>query len=115
MEFGEGVREALAREFMEEAGLKVRVRGLLDVSEGSFKHEKRFHHEINLVFHVELAGRLPKRGLPTVTTREKKIDFVWCTKSEIREADVRPATGRMLLLRTTASTFRLPDIFQSDI
>ncbi|MBY0262673.1 MAG: NUDIX domain-containing protein, partial [Phycisphaerales bacterium] len=56
VEFGESAAAALAREFLEEAALPVRVGPLALVSEGTFATKRRGHHEVNLVFHVEQTG-----------------------------------------------------------
>ena len=50
---GESAAHALAREFMEEAALPIRVGGPLAVSENVFTQGGVRHHEVNLVFHVE--------------------------------------------------------------
>jgi ADP-ribose pyrophosphatase YjhB (NUDIX family) len=57
VEFGESAAQAVAREFVEESGLRVRVGELALVSEGAFATKKRWHHEVNLVFHVEQHGK----------------------------------------------------------
>lgn len=94
IEFCESAGGALEREFLEESGVKVRARGLAMVSEGHFQTKKRWHHELNLVFHVEPVGAAPKvdrrTGLPTVTSKENGIDFRWVDAAAIVDLDVRP-------------------------
>lgn len=58
VEFGEPADIALAREFMEEAGVHTQVGELMLVTEHSFVRERankkdKAYHELNLVFHVE--------------------------------------------------------------
>jgi 8-oxo-dGTP diphosphatase len=70
VEFGESAADALAREFLEETGLRV-VPG-----EPRLVAEVRFgkHHEVNTVFHVEHAdGPWPER----VESLEPKLAFDW--------------------------------------
>lgn len=111
VEFGEGASAALVREFEEETGLSIRVGPLVAVSEGTFLHAGETHHEVNLVFHVELLA-VATGELPPVPSREKKIAFVWLPLSEVAARDIRPSTAKNLLRsRVDASTCR----FDSDM
>ena len=87
VEFGEGAAEALAREFMEETGAKVKVLELALMHENFFRQGSRLHHELNLVFHVELAS-------DGVTSREKKIAFEWAPLDALADTDIRPGAHR---------------------
>lgn len=95
VEFGEGCREALAREFMEETGVRVRVGDFVSASEGAFVHKGKRHHEINLVFHVE------QSGVGEITSQEAGIEFIWATKSQAARLDVRPAAAKRLIKAKT--------------
>ena len=109
VEFGESASAAVAREFLEESGLRVLVRDLALVSEGAFPTKKRWHHEINLVFHVEQQGaselhRKSKPGTrtthdlpPTIKSREDWIDFTWVELAAIPETDIRPIAAKAWL------------------
>lgn len=94
VEFGESAGTALEREFLEECGVKVRTGELAMVSEGHFQTKKRWHHEVNLVFHVEPAGGTLKAdrrtGLPKVESKEEGIAFRWVDAAAIVDLDVRP-------------------------
>ncbi len=101
VEFGESAAAALAREFVEECGLRVQIRDLALASEGAFATKKRHHHEMNLVFHVEQSGG---RGTgtkggehPPVPSREAGIAFDWVDLAAIPETDVRPVTAKAWL------------------
>lgn len=95
VEFGESAAAALAREFMEESGLRVTVGDLLMVDEGRFETGKRAHHEINLTFHVELAGGpTPK----VVRSREDNLELPWIELAAIVDLDVRPVAAKAFLL-----------------
>lgn len=95
VEFGESAGEALEREFLEEAGVRVASGRLVLVTEGVFETRKRWHHEINLVFHVELGGSGTSGGVelsepPTVRSREKGIGFEWVDLAAAVDLDIRP-------------------------
>jgi ADP-ribose pyrophosphatase YjhB (NUDIX family) len=87
-EFGEPAREALRRELLEEAALAIRPTTLALVTEGRFE-EQGVHHEVNLVFHVELKG-----GPNEVLSREENIEFHWAPWESLEELDLRPASIR---------------------
>ncbi len=108
VEFGESAAGALAREFLEESGLRVRVGDLALVSEGAFPTKKRWHHEINLVFHVEqVAGESKARSKPgtgtkldlppAIKSREDWIDFAWVELAAVPETDIRPVAAKAWL------------------
>ena len=96
VEFGEAAAVALAREFLEECGLRVRVGSLCAVSEGSFDQDGKRRHEVNLVFHVELndEGYDALREVPSL---EKQIEFVWMPMKDVSRSDIRPATAKAFL------------------
>jgi len=70
VEFGEPAATALAREFLEETGAFARVGTIALVHEHFFRQGPHLRHELNLVFHVELAST-------QVVSREKKLAFDW--------------------------------------
>lgn len=96
LEFGESGAVALAREMMEEAGVRVKVGACLLVGECSFTQKGRTRHEVNLMFHVEhgpagspqsASGASP----PPVQSLEPHIAFEWVRLAEWASYDIRPA------------------------
>lgn len=85
IEFGEAAAAALKREIDEEMGVSASVGDLALVHEHFFRQGPHLHHELNLVFHVELQGE-------DVVSREKKIAFEWVSTSELGDIDLRPAS-----------------------
>lgn len=94
IEFAESARAALVREFLEECGVQVRVGSLALASEATFQTKKRWHHELNLVFHVEHAG---KGDLKKVRSKEDGIAFVWVDLAAVPELDIRPLAVKAFL------------------
>ncbi len=115
VEFGEAAATALKRELLEEARLRTLVGSLMLVTEGKFRTGRRDHHEINLVFHVELPKRAGKRSAscpPPVASREAHIGFDWLDLVRLRAFDLRPldirdwlATSYQSGARSTSSTW----------
>jgi ADP-ribose pyrophosphatase YjhB (NUDIX family) len=104
VEMHESSRTALAREFLEETGCRVRVGRLIAVSEAAFVHKGKTHQEVNLVFHVEQGGTKPIQSI------EPDIAFEWLSSSEVAHRDVRPASAKRLL-RSRSKVTR----FDSDV
>ena len=101
VEFGEAAAVALARELMEEAGLRVRVRELVLASEGVFQSRGERHHELNLVFHVKHdrgAVAEPQTPPPPVRSLERHIEFEWVQLPELESIDLRPLSMRSWLM-----------------
>lgn len=85
IEFGEPAAVALARELEEEAGAAARIGELVMSCEVGFVDaSSRRHHEVNLVFHVEL------KGTRHLSSKEAKIRFEWVDLARISDLDVRP-------------------------
>lgn len=103
VEPGEPAGKALEREFDEETGLEVRAGTCVLVSEGLFEARGKRHHELNLVFHVELragsagADSSPDDPPPPVHPREKGIDFEWIDLASVTDLDLRPEPIRAWL------------------
>lgn len=90
VEPGESVADALAREFLEEAGEQVRVGALCLVAEERFVQKHKARHELNLVFHVELEHG--DHAAHTVQSIEPEIEFVWTPPVELMNARFLPAS-----------------------
>ncbi len=84
VEFRESAQAALVRELREELGRQSAVKELLIVHESTFSDRKRPHHEVNLVFRVELDGD------EHVLSREPDLAFEWIGVDQIVSIDLRP-------------------------
>lgn len=89
VEPGESAAAALAREFLEESGVEVRVGGLILASEHGFVQGGRRRHEINLVFHVEHGEGSFLDYWPSL---EPDIAFDWVALADLGSADLRPVS-----------------------
>jgi ADP-ribose pyrophosphatase YjhB (NUDIX family) len=87
IELGETAADALRREFREECGLRVTVRGLEATAEHRFTRKGMMYHELLMVFRVERPGG----GLLRVESRESDISFAWVPHRVIKKLDYRPA------------------------
>lgn len=85
LEFGEGLRDALRREFMEELGLEIKVGAHIyttDFFQVSAFNPK--HQVISVYYQLHLLA-LPN-GLPEYQTLENSQTFEWVALSELSEA-----------------------------
>ncbi len=92
VEFEEAACDALARELVEEAAIKVQVGKCVLVTEGAFATRKRAHHEINLVFLMELDEKAEVQSV------EPQIAFEWVDLASIVDLDLRPAAIKSWLM-----------------
>jgi ADP-ribose pyrophosphatase YjhB (NUDIX family) len=92
VEFGESAAAAVARELDEEAGVRVRVGRCAVVDENVFESGGRRHHEINLLFHVELEDPAME-----IVSREEHIEFLWADLAAVVDLDVRPPAHKAWL------------------
>lgn len=108
---GESAAEALAREFLEETTLRVRVGRCIAATEEAFRQGGDCRREINMVFHVELPPGASSPGTttpgrsspPIVTSAEPKIAFAWLRSSELAAADLKPASHKRLVISVAAN------------
>jgi len=98
VEVGESASAAAERELAEETGLRVQAGDCVLVSEGVFETRGKRHHEINLVFHVELLDR-QEAGTPPppVQSREPELAFEWVDLASMADLDLRPEAIRAWL------------------
>lgn len=91
IEFGESASNALAREMVEEAAVPVTVGPCVFMSEGTFESKKRPHHELNVVFLMELP---PDAEVVSV---EPDIAFDWVDLASVVNIDLRPDSAKAWL------------------
>ncbi|MEL7472367.1 MAG: NUDIX domain-containing protein [Planctomycetota bacterium] len=99
VEFGEAAAEALAREYLEETGLQVRVGGFRFAAEQIFDQPNRKgrlvrRHEITLMFDVSVCPDAEDQ-CPSL---ESDIAFDWVPLEQLPEHDVRPTSTKAWLL-----------------
>ena len=97
VEFGESAAEALAREILEETGLRAAVGEMVLASEHVFE-ARRTHHEVNLVFHVEHITDADGVPAEAVTAVEDGIAFEFADLASVTDLDVRPAEVKAWLI-----------------
>jgi ADP-ribose pyrophosphatase YjhB (NUDIX family) len=82
LEFGEGLKDALKREFLEETGLEVKVTAHLYTTDffvvSAFNPK---HQVISIYYQVELSNLMS--ALPEVISREGKQHFTWVKQDEL--------------------------------
>lgn len=83
VEPGEPVEAALVREIAEELGADARVVRMVGVVEHGYVVNDATHHELNLVFDVELAEL-------EVASQEAHLQFEWFALEQLAEVDLRP-------------------------
>lgn len=112
VEFGETASDALVREMAEETGASVRIGACLLVAESTFRQRGSVRHELNLVFHMELALSPPTHAGTALAvapaSREASIGFDWVLPSQFGEADIRPAWLRPWLAQRSTTMAMQP-------
>lgn len=83
---GERVEAALIREITEELGAAATVEGFLGAVEHGYTEDGRTHHEINLVFAVDVDG-------DRLVSQEEHLEFLWVPIDDLVDTDLRP--GRL--------------------
>ena len=91
VEPGERVETALVREIAEELGTEAKIAGFVGAVEHGYVEDGTTHHEINLVFEVDIADDEP-------TSRENHLEFHWLPVDNLQDTDVRPGTLKNALL-----------------
>lgn len=91
IDFGEGARAALEREISEEMGLSASVNAFLGACEHSFVQAGMPHHEINLVFAMDVEG-LDATCQPE--SKEDYIEFFWHELDDLPNSELEPESLR---------------------
>lgn len=100
IEFGETARDAMEREFLEEAGVRTRCGACALVMEQRFEQRGKSRQEYTVVFHVEhLEGEdeaivAESRPPIAIESREPHIAFEWTPIDTLADADLRPRALR---------------------
>lgn len=84
VEPGEPVEAALVRELAEELGVDATVVRMVGVVEHGYVEDHATHHELNLVFDVELAEL-------NVASQEAHLEFEWFALDQLADVDLRPS------------------------
>lgn len=95
VEFGESLKKALDREFIEETGIGVKSSEFIGTVENIFLQDERQSHEMNFVFVVELDGEV---GEPA----EDHLKFRWLNGYELTDEKFVPPALRNAILKWMA-------------
>jgi len=90
LEKGEVLEDSLKRELKEEAGVEIKSMQFLDLKEHFYDE----HHEINLIYKVELATENPE----AIICREDHFIFTWVEVSKLNSINLLPPNIRDFLL-----------------
>lgn len=98
VEFGEPAATALAREFVEETGMVMKVGPCVLIQEHIFDQGGEHHHELNLVFHVEPSTKNPQPKEGDVISLESGLAFEWVDLAALSDLDLRPIAIKAWLM-----------------
>lgn len=117
VEFGESASTALARELIEEAGVKIRVGACLLVEEHAFTQGKKSRHELNLIFEASRVRKSAASGTPApVASLEAGIEFVWWPLGELAKCPLVPPSHLAWLKIFSGTSRRTSNLeFRSEI
>ena len=91
LEKGEKLEDCLKRELKEEADVEVKSMKFLDLKE----HFYNEHHEINLIYQVELTTKSPKN----IVCQEDHFVFTWVELDKINSIKLLPLNVKELLIK----------------
>jgi 8-oxo-dGTP pyrophosphatase MutT (NUDIX family) len=93
VEPGERVEAALVRELAEELATEATIVGFDGVVEHGYVENDITHHELNVVFEVDIANGKP-------VSQEDHLEFHWLPLGQLADADVRPELLKTALVVT---------------
>lgn len=82
LEKGERLEDSLKRELKEEAGVEIKSMQFLDLKEHFYDE----HHEINLIYRVELTASQPEN----IICQEDHFTFTWVEVSNLNSIKLLP-------------------------
>lgn len=94
LEKGETLENSLKRELKEEAAVEVKSMQYLDLKEHFFDDQHGNHHELNLIYKVELVAGNPK----DIICQEDHFIFTWVDITKLKEINLLPPNIKELLL-----------------
>ncbi len=100
VEFGEKSEIALRREINEETGLEARKAEFIGAFENCFVQDEEKHHEVCLLFKIDLEER-------DIRSKEPFIEFEWIKISELENINFLP----IILKKIIPSWFADKEIF----
>ena len=89
VEPGEGAEPALIREIEEEFGGQATIKRFVGAVEHAWTEKGRHHHEINLLFEVQISG-LNCSEPPE--TQESHLEFIWSDPGDLERHNLQPYT-----------------------
>lgn len=92
LEYGEKIKDALAREIKEELSAVLDKMSFIGAVDNIFTEDGEKHHEINLVFKAKLKNNKTK-------SMEDHIDFSFLDKKEFAKAEFYPIALKKAILK----------------
>lgn len=92
LEFGEKIKEALAREIKEELNIKMEKAFFIGMVDNVFSDGKNMHHEINLFFKTEV-DRI------STSSQEGHIDFALIDKKKLVKTKIYPVVIKKQIMK----------------
>jgi 8-oxo-dGTP diphosphatase len=87
IETGEKAEVALVREIEEEIGKKAIIKQFIGAVECSWHENDQGHHEINLLFEVQVPDLDPSEP---PASQESHLEFIWATSKDLKAHNLLP-------------------------
>lgn len=100
VEFGEGMIEALKREFQEEMGETPHVNRYIGGVEHTWPRSNSLQHEVNHLFEIDLDGITPEMNELSL---ESHLEFIWAPLETLETYELKPEPVIELLQNGLAS------------